>query len=383
MSLTSFIAKNAIRNKRRSLLTIVSISFSLLLLTLLMSIWRGFYLDKPSPDAALRLVTRHKVSLAFAMPSFYREKIRAIPGVVQVAPMNWFGGRYKDDKPENMFAQFGTDPEEIFKVHQEWRVSPEQLKAWQKDRAGAAVDRKLANKYSWKIGDRVVIVGSIYPINLELTVRAIFDAGEAWQALLFNQTYVEEAVPRAKGRTGILAMLVDSPEAVARISREIDDMFRNSPQPTKTESERAFQLGFVSMLGNVKLFILSIALAVVFAILLVSANTMAMSVRERTREVAVLKTLGFTRRHILSMFVSESITLALVGGLIGAFAARGLIIVAASAPAMAGFLAGAKVTAPTLVVSVLVAAIVGYLSAFLPSYRASRLNIVDGLRHIG
>ncbi len=160
-------------------------------------------------------------------------------------------------------------------------------------------------------------------------------------------------------------------------------MFRNSPQPTKTESERAFQLGFVSMLGNVKLFILSIALAVVFAILLVSANTMAMSVRERTREVAVLKTLGFTRRHILSMFVSESITLALVGGLIGAFAARGLIIVAASAPAMAGFLAGAKVTAPTLVVSVLVAAIVGYLSAFLPSYRASRLNIVDGLRHIG
>ncbi|MBI4469357.1 MAG: ABC transporter permease [Acidobacteria bacterium] len=383
MNLPSFIAKNAFRNKRRSLLTVLSISFSLLLLTMLISIWRGFYLDEPSPDAALRIITRHRVSLAFMMPIFYREKIRAIPGVLQVVPMNWFGGKYKDDKPENMFAQFGTDPEEVFKVHRDWKVEPEQLAAWQRDRAGAAVERKLADKHLWKLGDRIVLIGNIYAVNAELTVRAIFDADEAWQALLFNQTYVEEAVPYAKGRAGIFAMLVDSPDAVARISGQIDEMFKNAPQPTKTESEKAFQLGFVAMLGNVKAFILSIGLAVVFAILLVSANTMAMSIRERTREVALLKTLGFTRGSILSMFVGESVMLAVFGGLLGAFCARWLLSAAASSPAMGGFLAGAKVTAPTLIVSLLVAALVGLLSAFVPSYHASKLKIVDGLRHIG
>lgn len=383
MSLTSFITKNAFRNKRRSILTVLSISFSLLLLTMLMSIWRGFYLDKASPDAALRIITRHRVSLAFAMPIFYRDKIRSIPGVVQVAPMNWFGGKYKDDKSGNMFAQFGTDPDEIFSVHRDWKVEPDQLKAWQRDRAGAAVERKLATRYGWKLGDRIVLIGNIYPVNPELTVRAIFDADETWQALLFNQTYVEEAVAYAKGRAGIFAILVDSPEAVARVSSVIDEEFRNSAFPTKTESEKAFQLGFVAMLGNVKAFILGIALAVVFAILLVSANTMAMSIRERTREVAVLKTLGFTRGTILTMFVGESITLAVLGGLIGAFSARWLLKAAASNPSMGGFLAGAKVTLPTLAVSLLVAGLVGLISSFLPSYHSSKLSIVDGLRHIG
>ena len=175
-------------------------------------------------------------------------------------------------------------------------------------------------------------------------------------------------------------MLVDTPEDVPRVAKAIDEEFRNAPRPTKSESERAFQLGFIQMLGNVKAFILSICLAVVFAILLVSANTMAMSIRERTREVALLKTLGFTRRKILGLFVGEAVSLAVLGGVLGTLAAFVLVCGMAR---QGGFLTGMRVTPPTMLVALLVAALVGFVSAFLPSYHASRVNIVDGLRHIG
>ena len=382
MNRVSFVAKSAFRNKRRSLLTILSISFSLLLLTLLMSIWRGFYLDSGKPEEALRLITRHRVSLNFSLPSFYREKIRRIPGVLQVVPLNWFGGQYKDDRPENMFAQFGTDPEEYCKVYTEQKTPPEQIEAWKRDRAGAAVTRKLAQKYGWKLGDRIIIKGTIYPIDLELNIRSILDAEDTWNSLLYNQIYVEEAVQWAKGQAGTFVMRMDAPESANRISREIDTMFQNAPQRTKTESEKAFSLGFVNMLGNVKAFILSICLAVVFAILLVSGNSMAMSIRERIREVAVLRTLGFSRASVLVLFMAEAVTLALLGGLLGALVAGGLLKAAASGP-MGDYFAGIKVTALTYLVSLTTAAIIGFFSAFLPAYRASRLKIVEGLRHIG
>ena len=382
MNRVSFIAKSAFRNRRRSLLTLLSISFSLLLLTLLMSIWRGFYLDKGSPESALRLITRHRVSLNFALPSFYREKIRQVPGVLHVAPLNWFGGQYKDDRPENMFAQFGTDPEEYFQIYAEQKSPPEQIEAWRRDRAGAAVTRKLAGKYGWKLGDRIVLKGTIYPVNLELNIRCLIDTEETWASLLYNHTYVEEAVDWAKGQAGTFTMLVDAPESAARVAREIDSMFHNEPQPTKTESEKAFGLGFINMLGNVKAFIMSIFLAVVFAILLVSGNSMAMSIRERIREVAVMRTLGFSRAAILILFMAEAVALAMLGGFLGAFAASGLLSAAASGP-MGDYFAGIKVTGSTYFVALAAAVLIGLVSAFLPAYRASRLNIVEGLRHIG
>src|SRR6267154_1634476 len=156
VTLTRFVTKNAFRNKRRSILTVLSIAFSLLLLTLMMTIWRGFYLDKGSAESEQRLVVRHRVSLTFNLPGFYREKIRAIPGVVAVVPVSWFGGIYKDAKPENFFAQFGTDPDEFFKVYRDLQIPPEQVTAWQRDRQGVFVDDYLANKYGWKLGDRIV-----------------------------------------------------------------------------------------------------------------------------------------------------------------------------------------------------------------------------------
>lgn len=380
MTLTRFVRKNAFRNKRRSVLTVLSVGASLLLLTLMMAIWRNFYLRDGSADSALRLVTRHKVSLTFTMPSFYREKIRALHGVAQVVPQNWFGGIYKDDKSGNFFAQFGTDPDEFFNVYKEWQIPQDQVLAWQRDRAGAVVDSELAKKFGWKVGQKVVVTGTIFPVNLELNIRGIFTAPAPTSSLYYNQKYVEEAVPYMKGQQGFYTVLADSPQSVAGIGPAIDEMFRNSPQPTKSETERAFQLGFLAMLGNVKAFILSICGAVVFSILLVSANTMAMSVRERTREVAVLKTLGFTRGTVLGLFVGEAVALALVGGVCGSLLAWLLGLGAAKAGGFAGAL---QVNLPTMLTAWVVAALVGFVSAFVPSYNASRMDIVDGLRHIG
>ncbi len=382
MTLTRFVTKNAFRNKRRSILTVLSIAFSLLLLTLMMTIWRAFYLDQGSAESAQRLVVRHRVSLTFNLPGYYREKIRAIPGVVSVVPVSWFGGIYKDAKPENFFAQFGTDPEEFFKTFRDVQMPADQIAAWQHDRQGVIVDDSLAKKYGWKLGDRIVLQGTIYPINLELFIRGIFHSSPDNKSVYFNAKYVEEAVAFFKGRAGTFSLLVASPEDVSRVATTIDDTFRNSPQPTKAESEKAFGLEFVAMMGNVKAFILSICLAVVFATLLVSANTMAMSIRERTREVAVLKTLGFTRQTVLGLFVGEAVSLALVGGLIGIGLAYGLVYAATHSPQFFSFY-NMQVTPGMWVVAMFIAGLVGFLSALVPSYHASEINIVEGLRHIG
>jgi putative ABC transport system permease protein len=383
MTLSSFVVRNTFRNKRRSLLTMLSISFSLLLLTLMMSIWRTFYIDAGTPDAVRRIVTRDRVSLAFFLPAYYREKIRSLPGVVAVAPMTWFGGRYKDDQSSNAFAQIATDPDEYLKVASDKVLPPDELLAWQRDRAGALVDVELAKKYGWKTGDRITLQGSIFPVNPELTIRAIYHIDPPARALYFNGKYLEEAVPWFKGQAGWYITQVASEGDVAPVSKEIDDMFRNSPLQTKTESQKAFQLSFVATLGNVKAFILGICGAVVFAILLVSGNTMAMSIRGRTREVAVLKTLGFTRRHVLSLFVGEAVALSVVGGAFGVLGAAAAIRALTHSSLAIGVPAGMSVTVPTMVVSLLVAATVGFISGCLPAFNASRMNIVEGLRHIG
>jgi len=377
------VVRNTFRNKRRSLLTMISISFSLLLLTMMICIWRSFYVDQVAPEAARRLVIRDRVSLAFFLPAYYREKIRAVQGVNAVAPITWFGGRYIDDRPEHFFAQLATDPEEYLKVASDKIMPEEQLKAWQHDRAGCIVDVTLANKYGWKIGDRVTLQGTIFPTNVDLTIRGIYHRDPPQNALYFDTKYLEEAVPWFKGQAGWYAAQIDSPDNVASASRTIDEMFHNSPLQTKTESEKAFQLGFVASLGNVKAFILSICGAVVFTIMLVSANTMAMSVRSRTREVAVLKTLGFTRQRVLSIFVSESVALALAGGVLGVLIAIPVITGMTHRFIGLGIPLDMKVNVPTAGLSLLIAVILGVVSGYLPAYKASRMNIVDALRHIG
>jgi putative ABC transport system permease protein len=383
MTLTTFVTKSAFRNRRRTILTMLSIAFSLMLLTILIAVWQAFYVDNVSDQSTQRLVTRHKVSLTFNMPIYYRDKIRAVPGVVAVVPNQWFGGKYIDDKPEHMFMQFATDPEEFFKVFTDFKIPADQLSAWQHDRTGCVVDGQLAKKLGWKIGDRIVIIGQTFGADLEFTIRGVFEAPTATQSIYFNRTYLEEALPMFKDTAGTYGILADSPGDVARIEVAVDDLFHNSPQPTKTESEKQFGLDFVAMLGNVKAFILGISGAVVFATLLVSANTMAMSIRERTREVAVLKTLGFTRKAVLSLFIGEAVIVAMVGGVAGVLAGAGLIWVLAHIPQMGFFFAGMKASPVTVVAAALVAAMVGLVSSLFPSYHASQVDIVEGLRYIG
>jgi putative ABC transport system permease protein len=383
MTLTRFVTKNAFRNKRRSLLTLLSISFSLLLLTVMMTIWHAFYNDEQTEESAERLIVRHKVSLAQFLPIAYRERIRSIPGVRNVVNETWFGGQYKDEKSGNMFAQFGTDPNEIFEVQKDFHIPPDQLEAWKKDRAGCVVDAELAKKHGWKTGDRLNIKGTIFPLNLELTIRGIFTAPLNTETLYFNNAYIDEGFPRIKGFVGFFGVLGDSPQSVPEIAKAIDAQFRNSDRPTKSESEKAFNLDWIAMMGNVKAFILGICAAVVFATLLVSANTMAMSIRERTREVALLKTLGFTRGTVLGLFMSESISLAAVGGLLGALGASVLVYVIAHYSPAAFIFTNMKTSVPSMLAAVVIGGAVGLVSSFVPAYNASRRNIVEGLRHIG
>ena len=385
MTLARFVRKNAFRNKLRSTLTVLSMAFSLALLSFLMSMWNAFYGNNLRSDqSAQRLIVRHKVSLTNLIPASYRDKIRHTPGVVKVIPMNWFGGTYKDATQKNFFARFGTDPDEFFDVYPELEISKDQLDAWKKDRAGAVADAELAKKYSWKLGDRIILQGDIYPIRLELTLRGIFTAKLPNNSLYFNEKYVEEGVPFAKGAAGFFGILVDSPKNVDRVSHDVDAAFANAPEPTRTETEKAFGLSFLAMLGNVKAFILVIASAAVFTILLVSGNTMAMSIRERTREVAVLKTIGFTRKTILGVFIGESIAIGTVGGILGTLFALGLITVGTFIPGAGNLFVIAqhawRFTAPA---AIGVATIAGFLSSAIPAYGASRTGIVDGLRHIG
>jgi putative ABC transport system permease protein len=229
-----------------------------------------------------------------------------------------------------------------------------------------------------------VLTGDIYPITLELTLRGLFTAKIPNNSLYFNEKYVEEGVPFAKGAAGFYAVLVDSPQNVNRVSHDIDAAFANAPEPTRTETEKAFGLSFLAMLGNVKAFIFIISSAAVFTILLVTGNTMAMSIRERTREVAVLKTLGFTRGTILGLFIGESVAVAAIGGILGTLIALLFLSGGTHAPQGANLFVIAlhewKFTAPA---AWGVAILAGFLSSAIPAYGASRTGIVEGLRHIG
>lgn len=375
------ILKNSWRNKRRAVLTILSIAASLCLLGTLMAIYQAFYLSEGAPEQALRLVTRNKVSLAFPMPQFYGQKIKALPGVHEVLIANWFGGKYIDDKPEHQFARFSTEPGKLFIVRPEMKISPEEMSAFQHDRRGCVIGRELADKLKIKVGDRMTLQGDIYVGDYEFTVRGIYDAPIDNDVLYFDKAYVEEGMSEArKGNVGIFYILANTAADVPRIEKTVDGMFANSPVQTKTETESAFALSFVSFLGNVKAFLLIVGSAVTFTILLVSANTIAMSVRERVREIGVLKVLGFTNGMVLVIVLGEAIVLSVIGGAIGVVFANGLAFLMRKGPDYNQALHTLSIGPGVSLVSILVAAIIGLISAFLPAFQASRVPILTALR---
>jgi len=375
------ILKNSWRNRRRTLLTILSVGVSLCLLGILMAIYHAFYFSEPNASQALRLVTRNKVSLAFPMPQSYREKIRQIPGVQEVGISQWFGGVYIDRRPEHMFARFAVEPDKIFTIHGEMTIPEDQKKAFQQERTACIAGRPLAEKYNWHLGERITLQGDIFPVTLELTLRGVFEHADNPEVLYFSREYLEESLPLGRrGNAGTFNILARSTEDVPRIEKAVDEQFSNSPVQTKTETESAFSLSFVAFLGNIKAFLLSVCAAVTFTIVLVSANTIAMSVRERVREVGVLKTLGYTRGTILGIILGEAVTISLVGGVLGVGLATVLAGVVRHAPAFILQLRMLTIGLPVAALCLLVAALIGLVSAFVPAFQASRISIMEALR---
>lgn len=387
MKFLPFVLKNVFRKKTRSALTITSVVLPLLVICMMGTFLMA--LDSPGSGATkgmFRLVVRHKVSLTNTLPKAYEEKIRQLPGVVATTNFNWFGGKYIDSSARNIFVRFSVEPETFLAVYDDAQIVAGSVKEWLADRTGALVGTNLAAKYGWKVGDRVVLQGDIFPINLELTIRALYTLPTGSSAtLFFDRKYIDEAFPSFKGQVFIVWIKAKDAAAAERLPKEIDAMFENSPYPTKTETEKEFQNGFVSMLGNVKLLMTSIGAIIVFVILLIAANTMAMAARERITEIAVLRTLGFSRSTILGFILAESLVISVSGGLLG------ILLFLAAEPSMKRQLmltpmstlaATMHVYPEVLALAFAVAVGVGLFAGIIPALRSSTRSIADGLRQV-
>jgi len=381
------VLRNVFRKKTRTLLTVASIVLPLLVICMMGTFLRA--LNAPGSGASrgfFRLVVRHKVSLTSTLPIAYQEQIRQLPGVVAVTNFNWFGGKYIDSSARNIFPRFSVEPEGFLKVYDDAEIVGGSVKDWLSDRTGAVVGTNLAAKYGWKLGDRVVLQGNIFPINLELTIRALYTLQTGTSAsLFFDRKYLDEAFPSFKGQVFTIWIKAKDAAAAERLPKEIDALYENSPYPTKTETEKEFQNAFISMLGNVKLLMTSIGTVIVLVMLLVAANTMAMATRERVTEIAVFRTLGYTRSTILGLILGESLVIALFGGLFG------LLLFVAAEPSlkrqlmltpMSTLAATMRVYPSILAFGFAVAAGVGLLAGIVPAVRSSTRPIAEGLRQV-
>jgi putative ABC transport system permease protein len=381
------VLRNVFRKKTRTALTVASIVLPLIVICMMGTFLRA--LNAPGSGATrgmFRLVVRHRVSLTSMLPLAYQEKIRQLPGVVAATNFNWFGGKYIDSSAKNVFVRFSVEPESFLKVFDDARIVAGSVQDWLSDRTGALVGTNLAAKYGWKVGDRVVLQGDIFPINLELTIRALYTLPTGSSAsLFFDRKYIDEAFPSFKGQLFTVWIKAKDAEAAERLPKQIDAMFENSPYPTKTETEKEFQNGFISMLGNVKLLMTSIGTIIVLVVLLIAANTMAMAARERIPEIAVLRTLGFTRPTILGLILAESLVISIFGGLLG------ILLFVAAEPSMKHQLmmtpmstlaATMHVDPAILALAFAVAVGVGMVAGIVPAVRSSTRSIADGLRQV-
>lgn len=380
--LAPLILRNALRNRRRSLLTILSIATSLSLLGVMLALYHSFFLAEPTKEEALRLVTRHRVSITQIMPISYLDEIRKVPGVREAMIMQWFGGNFKDPGDlRNLFARFSIDPERFFIIFPEYYVPEDQKQAFLRERTACMIGRPVAERLGLKLGDRINLVGDVWPVNLELTLRAIYESDRDRENLLFHHEYLRQSLPRGmRDIASFFAILAESPEAVPRVAEAIDARFRNSTAPTLTETARAFELSFLSYLGNVKFMLFAIGAAVSFTLLLVSANTVSMSVRERIPEVGVLKTLGFSPGSILALIIGESAAIALLGGVLGLLITAGVCAVLRDIPLLFADLRRVQLTPQAVAITLGLAAFIGAASAGWPAWSASRRPIVIALR---
>ncbi len=376
MKFSKLILKNILRNKRRTLLTISSLVVSLFLIITLATILTEFSRGS-SRSNPLRLITRHAVSLAFTLPVAQQQRIATVPGVKAVIPFSWFGGIYKDEK--NFFANFAVDAGRLREVLTEMKMSDPEWQSFINDRQGAIVGQKLVKLYGFTSGQRVTLRSPIYDRSVEFIVRGVYTGGDE-KTLFFHHEYINELVPAwAKDQVSTFSILANSPEDVPRIAQAIDSIFINTDAPTKTESERDFAISFETMMGGVKQFMYGIMGAITFSLLLVMGNTMAMTVRERTREVGMLKALGFQRGTIAGLFVGEALLVTTLGALIGIGGAMLLFRSVDFSLIIPNFQSFVP-TAQTLMIAFVVSIFVGLVSVVYSAYRVSGMTIAEALR---
>lgn len=382
MKFARIIWANLLRKKVRLLLTIGSFAVALFLFVFL-AVVRDAFNRGADVASADRLVVINRTSIINPIPLSYRDKILRIPGVKAVTHNNWFGGIYIEEK--NFFPQFVIDPENQRTVFSELVVPDDQWKAFLNDRQGAIAGAKLAERFHWKIGDRIPIKTTFYGgASWEFNLVGIYhgnkpqsDETQFW----LQWDYFEEKVPeRDKGRIGWYVLRIDNPDDAPRISQAIDDEFANSPFETKTQAESAFAANWVKQFGNIQRLIVSIGVVVFFTLLLVTGNTMAISVRERTSELAVFKAIGYSDRSVLFFVLAEALTIALIGGLLGMLLA--IVAVPGLAAALNGLLPSIVLAPKMLVFGLVVAIFTGFLSGFLPGMNAMHLRIVNALRRV-
>jgi putative ABC transport system permease protein len=385
MFMLKYIIRNAFRHKLRSLLTVTGVAIAILAFGLLRTLVGLWYLGVES-SSSTRLVSRNAISLVFSLPMSYKERIRQIPGVTRVGAMNWFGGVYISEK--NFFPNFAVEPRALLDLYPEYLLSPEEQKGFLLDRQGAVVGRKLAAKYGWKLGDRVILKGTIFPGQWEFVIRGIYRGVQRSTdetQFFFSWDYLNETlrrtIPRRANQVGIYVVGVANPEQAAEVAQAIDATFKNSLAETMTETEKAFQLSFVAMTEAIMVAIKIVSYVVIVIIMVVAANTMAMTARERIAEYATLKTLGFLWYHIAFAVCGESLFIAILGGvagIVGTFPAAGLI-----EKELSQFFPSFHVATSTTMLQLAAAVTVGATAAIFPTWRAATIRIADGLRRIG
>jgi putative ABC transport system permease protein len=376
--------KNAFRHRLRTLLTMLGLVVAVSAFGLLRTIVDAWYAGVEG-SSSTRLIVRSATSLTVPLPLAYAERLRAVDGVAGVSWSNWFGGIYITER--NFFPQFAVDPATYLPLYPEFIVSDGARLAWQRDRKGVLVGRKLADKFGWKVGDNIPLRGTIYSGTWNFTLRGIYegaDAGVDENQMLLHWALINETVRARSLRrgdlVGVFVVGIDDPDNAALISQRIDAQFSNSVAETLTETEKAFQLGFVSMSEAILVALKAVGFIIIVIIMAVMANTMAMTARERLAEYATLKALGFGPGFVVRLLFGESLLIALIGG---------LLAVAATLPMAAAFGSAAgtlfpvfRVSAGTVVLQLAAAATVGVVAAAWPAWKMSRIDIVAGLRHV-
>jgi len=382
MKVFKLISRNSMRRKLRTFLTILGLALAVMAFGLIRTFINAWYAGAEGAQPN-RLVTRHAVSIIFTLPLAYKEQLMKIDGVEDVTYAIWFGAVYVD--PKNFFPQMGIDQTNFFDLYPEFIAPPDQLEVFMKNRRGAIVGRRLMDRFGWKVGDKIALIGTIYPGNWEFIIDGVYTGKEEYTdetMFLFRYDYVDEVMkeqsPGRVGQIGWYAVKIADPGRGAEIASLIDARFKNSPAETKSETEKEFQLSFIQMSGTIIIGLRIISFLIIGVILMVLANTMAMTARERVSEYAFLRTLGFRQYHLVGLILGESLLIATLGGILGMVLL--LLVSKVVGVALSIYFPGFTADALTYTLCIVSALIVGFISAVFPIQRALRIKIVDGLR---